>query len=40
MHYILLFSKISEPNLVLKCCLEIPIFDKILLLCVEYSLLI
>ena len=36
MHYILLFLNISGTNLVQKCCLEFTIFEKILLVFVEY----
>jgi hypothetical protein len=31
MYYILLFLKISGPNLVYNCCLEFPVFEQILL---------
>ena len=36
MHYLLLFLKISGPKLVLKCCLEFPVFENILLVSVDY----
>jgi hypothetical protein len=35
-HYICLFLKMFGPKLIYECCLEFPVFDKILLVFVEY----